>query len=82
MEVEIKYSNEYEKQMAYIENMIEDRVKELRNKLMQASSSAIQSNNIDRLIYEFKNDECIKMLQKVAEKLIFYRVPTAIIIKN
>lgn len=84
MEIKVEYSEEVEREMAIIKNLIKERYEEFNIKIKQLSRTArtIQSGELERLVNQIQNDQYVKELERMYERLLLLRVPKKILIIN
>ena len=84
MEIKVEYSEEVEREMAIIKNLIKERYEEFNIKIKQLSRTAktIRSGELERLVNQIQNDQYVKELERMYERLLLLRVPKKILIIN
>jgi hypothetical protein len=84
MEIKVEYSEEVEREKAIIKNLIKERYEEFNIKIKQLSRTAktIQSGELERLVNQIQNDQYVKELERMYERLLLLRVPKKILIIN
>ena len=84
MEIKVEYSEEVEREKAIIKNLIKERYEEFNIKIKQLSRTAktIRSGELERLVNQIQNDQYVKELERMYERLLLLRVPKKILIIN
>lgn len=82
MEIKVEYSEEVEREMAIIKNLIKERYEEFNIKIKQLASSAIQSGELERFVNQIQNDQHVKELERMYARLLLLQVPKKILIIN